>query len=703
MMKNTLLYITFSLIFALPIQAQIDRSKAPEPAPAPEIQIGDYTKFELENGLKVIVVENHKRPTLNVRLTIERDPILEGEHAGFVSMAGELLGTGTTTKTKAEIDEAVDFLGASFSTYSTGMSAYMLTKHTDKMMDIMTDVLYNPSFSEEELNKLKKLTLSGIAAGKEDANAIASNVSQVLNYGKKHPYGEIETEESVESITVDMCKKYYDVYFKPNVSYLVIVGDITVEAAKKMAEQYFADWKKGDVPSRTYQKPTPPNGNHVAFVAKEGAVQSVINITYPINLKPGSSDAIPASVMNSVLGGGVFTGRLMQNLREDKGFTYGARSSISTDKLIGSFQAGASVRNEVTDSSVTEFLYELRRMATEKVDEESLQLVKNSMTGSFARGLESSQTIARFALNIERYNLPQDYYATYLKKLNAVDANEVMAVAKKYIKPDNANIIVVGNTDIADNLAQFDKNGKVNFYDIYGNKTERVNIKPAPEGLTAEKVLNDYILAMTQTSKLKKAEKKLKKVKDITTKSSISVQGLSLEMVSYAKQPNKYAMEVKMGETVIQRQAFDGEKGFMTNMQTGTKDLEGDLLEQMKRQSTMNAELKYDELGYQTKLLGQVTEEGKTYYVIEISDSKGNPSKEFYDAETKLKHKVISQVEDPTAGEKITNKRVFSDYKEVEGILYPHGGSISIGPNMVDFKITQIAVNTKISDNLFEK
>jgi zinc protease len=702
-MKHILLNIAAFAMLALPLQAQVDRSKAPAPGKAPKIQIGDYSKFELTNGLKVIVVENHKRPTLSIQLSVERDPMLEGENAGYVSLAGQLLSNGTTNRTKAEIDEAVDFLGANLSTSSTGMYVSTLVKHTDKMMDIMTDVLYNPLFSEEQLEKLKKQTISGLSANKEDASAIASNVSNVLNYGRKHPYGEIETEETVATVTAEMCKNYYNTYFKPNVAYLVIVGDITTDAAKVLAEKYFGKWERGDVASRTYQMPKAPNGNHVAFVAKEGAVQSVINITYPIDLKPGSSDIIAAKVMNSILGGGVFSGRLMQNLREDKAYTYGARSSIGSDKLVAEFSAGASVRNDVTDSSVTEFIYELRRMATEAVDAADLQLVKNSMNGSFARSLESSQTIASFALNMERYNLPNDYYATYLQKLNAVTVEDVMAAAKKYIKPDNANIVIVGNIEEADKLAGFDSKGKVNYYDIYGNKTEAVNLKPAPEGLTAEQVLETYILAITSTPNMKKAGKVLKKIKDMSMVSSLTVQGMALEMISYNKAPNKYAMEVKFGEMVAQRQGFNGETGFSTNMQTGTKDLEGDELAQMKVQAIMFPELDSEKSGYTAQLLGVEKGKGASNYVLELTLVNGNKIKEYYNVETGLKTKTSSKVDTGDAAGEISTVRTFGDYKEVNGVLFPHKGSISAGPQNFDFEVTSIEINTKLGDGLFEK
>src|SRR5690606_8979191 len=245
---------------------------------------------------------------------LRNNPIIEGDKAGYVSMAGDLLGTGTTSRSKAQLDEEVDFIGASLNTSSNGIFASSLSKHTDKLLELMTDVLYNPSFAQDELYKVKTQTLSAVAANKEDPGTIAGNVRSVLVYGQDHPYGELTTEKSVESITVDDCKKYYSTYFKPNNAYLAIVGDIDVKTAKKIAEKYFGKWQRGEVTDPTYNVPQPPRQTYVALVDRPASVQSVINIGYPVTLKPGEPEVIKAGVMNQILGGG-FSSRLMQNLR----------------------------------------------------------------------------------------------------------------------------------------------------------------------------------------------------------------------------------------------------------------------------------------------------------------------------------------------------------------------------------------------------
>jgi zinc protease len=190
---------------------------------------------------------------------------------------------GTSTKSKSQIDETVDFIGADLSTSSRGVSGSCLKKHSATLLEVMSDVLLNPSFPEEELEKLRKQTISGLASEKTDPNAISGRVAALSNYGKSHPYGEYQTEKSVESVKRDDLVNYYNTYFKPNVSYLVVVGDITPEEAKVQAEQYFGKWKRGNVSDLKYKTPAPPVANEVVFVPMPGAVQSVIDITYPID------------------------------------------------------------------------------------------------------------------------------------------------------------------------------------------------------------------------------------------------------------------------------------------------------------------------------------------------------------------------------------------------------------------------------------
>jgi len=670
------------------------RAGAPAPGKARAINLGDYFTKTLDNGLTLIVVENHKLPRVSYSLSLKNNQILEKDQVGFVSMAGDLLRTGTKTKSKQEIDAAIDFIGGSLNTSGSGMFGSSLTKHQDKLLDIMTDVLYNPSFPAEEFEKLKKQTTSGLQASKADPSAMAGNVAAVLNYGKDHPYGEIQTERHVENMTLENCKSYYDTFFRPNNAMLTIVGDITPAEAEAKVNQYFGNWSKGTVPNVDYEAVSGPANTGVSFVNKDGAVQSVIRITYPIDMKPGAPDAIPGSVMNSILGGGIFSGRLMQNLREDKAYTYGARSSLSPNQLTGNFNASASVRNEVTDSSIHEFMYELRRMANENVTDEDLQLTKNSLSGGFARSLESPQTIARFARNIVRFNLPADYYETYLQKLEAVSIADVRSMASKYIRPENANIVVVGNKDeVADKLVKFDTDGKIDFYDAFGNLLE-VNNDAPPADLTPQVVLDDYFAAIG-------GKDNLQAIKSIEQHMTMEMMGQSMAIDLYQKAPNMFAMKVNAMGMVVQEQKFDGTKAFSGGMQGNKVVTEGPEFEAMKTQANITPQLNYLDATYNLELKGVEDVEGEKCYKILITDPNGSKSTEYYSVGKNLLMRSVSSQE--INGQNVTTTTDYGDYKDVSGFMMPHKITTAnpMTPAPMVMEATSIKVNGDIPADTF--
>ena len=668
------------------------RSMAPAAGPARPIEIGKSNQFTLANGLKVIVVENHKLPQISYQLTIDRDPILEKEKAGLADLAGGLLESGTTTMTKAEIDEAVDYIGAGLSSNATGGFASSLTKHTDKVLKLFSEVILTPSFPEAEFEKIKTQTLSGIQTQKDDPNAISDNVSSALVYGKNHPYGEIVNESTISSLTLDDCKQYYNTYFKPGNAYLVIVGDITPEQAKTKAEKYFGKWAEGKTPAYTYTTPSGVDKTSVAFVDKAGAVQSVINVTYAVDLKPGTEDVIPARVMNTILGSG-FSGRLFKNLREDKAYTYGAYSSLDADELVGIFSAGASVRNGVTDSAITQFMIELEKLRNEPVSKEELTLAKSFIAGTFARSLESPQTVAGFALNTDMYKLPADYYETYLQRLEAVTIEDVSRVAKKYITPSKARIVVVGNKDeVMSKLVPFDKNdGVIELYDIYANP--RKDESATPVDITPAQIVEKYLMAIGGPDKLKS-------ITSVDQSYNMDMMGTTItsRMVQDA---GKFYMDMNAQGMTVMKQIFDGEKAVAEQM--GSKmPIEGSDLDGIKEQATLFPEMRYSSEGFKTEVKGTEDVNGTSCYKLIVTKPSGNKSTEFYDKATFLK---VKEVQTSVAqGQTITNTFEYADYKSVDGVLLPHTITV-VSPDMpmpLVMKASSIKVNASVDPSLFK-
>ena len=684
-MKRILVLILFLSISAISF-AQVDRTKIPQAEPAPEVKIGNAESFVLPNGLKVFVVENHKLPKVTFSLMLDRDPIVEGKNAGYTSAAGELLRKGTKNRPKDKLEQEIDFLGATLNTSSTSVFASGLSKYTDKIMDIMADVILNPDFKQEELDKITKETLSGLAYSKDNPDAISDRVEKTLVYGKEHPYGEYETEETVKSVTLDMCNKYYETYFRPNIAYLAIVGDINKAKAKSLVEKYLGKWEKKDVPKNTFANPKAPIVNKISLVDRSNSVQSVISICYPVDLAIGSDDAMKARVTNLILGGNA-TARLFMNLRESKAYTYDASSSLNPDKLIGNFSASAKVRNVVTDSAITEIFNKMKKIRNEKVSEAELQNAKNYISGNFIRSLEQPATIAGFAINTALYNLPKDYYKNYLKNLNAVTAEDVQMMAKKYIKPNNAIVLVVGSgEEVAKKLSKFSVSGKIDYYDIYGEKIDP-NVKKVPEGVTVDQVLNKYVEAIG-------GKENILKVKDRTTKMSGAMQGMNITMTQTQKEPNKFYSLVDVGGMGQIITIFDGEKGKMNQMGQ-EQSMPAEQVEQMKYNS-LKAMIEYAEKGIKTELTGIETINNKETYKVTLTYPAGRKSTHYYDINSGL---MVRQISEQGGGTQAVD---FDDYREVKGVKYAFKMSVGTPNGTLDLIATSIEVNTNPSDTLFE-
>lgn len=677
------------------------RASAPTPSPAPAFNLGEYEDFKLDNGLNVIVVENHKLPVVSYQLFIDRGPLKEGNIAGISSITGQMLQTGTENRTKEEIDEKLDFIAASLNTSSSGFFASSLKKHSEELLEIATDVLYHPSFPKSEFDRIIQTTKSGLAFQKSDPNAISSNVGNAILYGKEHPYGEFTTEESVEAITLDDVREFYNNYYFPNKTYLIVVGDITTAEAKSQATKYFGNWKpKTDFSPMIPAAVNRPAENSVSFVNKDGAVQSVITVEQTTDYKPNAEDRMAASVMNTILGG-YFGSRLNKNIREDKGYTYGIRSSLSPDRYIGGFSISASVRNEVTDSTLTEIFKELKTLQEEPVSEKELELVKNVQTGQFARGLESPQTIAQYALNIARYDLPKDYYETYLEKLEKLTPEDIQQAANKYINPDQMQIIIVGNeAAVAGKLLPFDKNNEIDFYDSKANKIVKDlatdNMNGELDEVDAQAVIENYIETLGGRKKLSAVQSFISKSKAVTPMGDIST---TIE----SKGNKKVHLKVEASGMVVQEIIFNGLKAKVGGVQGSQVVTDPEQFHRFQSMAQFAKELDYfTSDDYKVTYVGKEKTDGEEAYKLQVMQPDGTSSIEYYNVETGLKMKEVVTVE--ANGQEFSTTQKFGDYKEVDGVKTPMETTLSGGgmPFEMVTKVEDIQINPEISDEVFD-
>lgn len=681
--------IPFLLLFvAVSMHAQIDRSKQPIPGAAPAIHLQTPQTFELENGLKVLVVKNTKLPRVRIQLLIDNPPIALNKKVGVENILAYVLGNGTTTISKQDFNEEIDFMGANISFGNNSGYASTLSKYFDRVFELFADAIINPLITEEEFQTQKNRYLEALKNNKKDVATTSRQVSLALLFGQKHPFGEFATEENVADITYSDIKQYYETFFSPENAYLVVVGDVDKAKVEALSKVFFSNWISKKVPNITYNDPQDVPFSQINFVDMPNAVQTNIVVENVVNLKMTDPDYFPVLVANNILGGD-FNSFLNMNLREDKGYTYGARSSTGADKYVTRFYASASVRNAVTDSAVVEFIREIKNIRENLVSTEQLALAKAKFTGDFVRALERPETVARYALNIETQNLPQNFYEDYLKKINTVTAQDIQRVANKYFKADNLRIVVTGKgSEILENLKKVEINGKpatIFYFDVYGNPMNEPNYNIAIDpSVTVENVLEKYINAVGGQSTLEK-------VNSLYSIAISEMQGMQLQLETKVTKSGKSLRKVTMMGMEVQKSIFDGEKGYMIAQGQKIENSDEDN-KTLKENTTPFRELNAKNV----VLKGIESIGGNNAFAVAF----GEKNVSYYDVVTGLK--IKDEITLSQNGMEIKSEVYYSDYQVVNGVNLPHTLTVIAGPQEIEFKVNQVLINEGVSDQDFE-
>ncbi|MCO6496249.1 MAG: insulinase family protein [Chitinophagaceae bacterium] len=676
--------------------AQIDRSHAPKPGVAPVISVKDPVQFKLDNGMTVLVVENHKFPKVSANLTIDRGPVYEGEKAGVMSLMGSMLSEGTKNKTKAEFDEAVDQMGADVGLSASGGSARSLTRYFDNTFMLMAEALRNPAMKEESFDKLKSMAINALKSTDRSASAISGRVVGALSYGRNTAMGEFQTEESLNGLTLQDVKDAYNNYITPSRSYLTFIGDITPEQAKALAEKAFGDWK-----GKSLTLPVIPNVSNVAeteidLVDVPTAVQSEITVTNLVNLPMSSPDYFPVLLANQILGEGS-TGRLFQNLREKHGFTYGSYSSIGSGRFQTSFKATAQVRNDKVDSAVAEIMKEINRIRTEKVTEKELDDTKTLYTGQFALSMENPAVPAAFASNILINNLDKDFYRNYLKKISEVTVDDIQRVAQKYFSHDNARIVVVGK-ELAVKPGLEKLGYPVKMFDKFGEPvTEQPdNDNAAAADITAKDVIDNYIKALG-------GESAVKGITSMLSEGSMEMQGMNLGFEERDMAPNLSKITLAMGGQPIVTDVFNGEKGWKSQMGQ-SMDYTEEEVKMKKDNKALIPQVAYFTDGFDVKVAGVEKIDGKDAYKLTVKMPSGLERSEWYDVESGFL--VKNEASLTMEGQEIVQTTEYKDYREVGNLKFPFSMvlevSTAMGQQEMTIKLTSIKVNEGVSKEDFK-
>ena len=457
----------------------LDRSKPPKPGPPKDMAFPDYFDSTLANGINLIVIENNKVPAVSIRLIFKNSgAYYDSSEYGISSITAELLTKGTKSRTATQIAEEVDFYGANLSSGSDWDGSYIslsvLKKYLNNVTDVLADVVLNPVFSDEEIKRVKEQRIATIQQGKDDPSTLSDRMFNKVVF-ENSPYANpLEgTEESVHNLTREQIINFYSSHYCPSNLILAFVGDITKDEALKIVENKFGSWdrkceKQELLSSIENNIEKSFKSNNVYIVDKPDAVQSNLRIGH-MGIARNNPDYIAVTVMNTILGG-FFGSRINLNLREKHGYTYGARSLFNARILPGDFSVDTDVRNEVTDSSVTLIIEELKRIVSEEVTDEELQTVKNYLAGVFPLQLETANAIASRVLNLKLYGLPKDYYNTYISNIQKLTKHDILNAAKKYIDPNNLYIVLSGNSNIIkEKIKSF---GAVHIFDADGKSLQ---------------------------------------------------------------------------------------------------------------------------------------------------------------------------------------------------------------------------------------
>jgi len=453
-------------------QTEAFRRQMPPPLDLRPLNLPEPFETTLANGLQVVMVEDRRLPLVSFRLAFRsgdaNDPVAL---PGLSDMMSHLLTEGTETRTSRQLAEEVERIGATLNVGSgsdfTTVAGSALSIYSEEILELMADVTQRSSFPESELELARENTKQMLIQQRAQPTFLASERMSRVVFGE-HPYARISpTPDSLDAMTREEMLRFRQATMVPNNAVMVIIGDVDRDLTLARVTELFGNWTSRDLPDLKF--PPPPNREaRVAYlIDRPGSAQSNIVIAN-LGITRTSGDYFPMLLMHTVLGANA-SSRLFMNLREEKGYTYGAYSNLDARRLLGTFRVSAEVRTAVTGVSLHEFFLELDRIRDEVVSDEELANAKSYLAGVFPIRIETQDGLIDQLVSIKMFDLPEDYLHTYRDRINAVTAAEIQRVAQSHVTPDRAAIVVVG--DAAEIRAQVQPYAKViELYDTEGNQ-----------------------------------------------------------------------------------------------------------------------------------------------------------------------------------------------------------------------------------------
>lgn len=687
-MKKHILYLIVLMTAAVFAKDNLDITKKPEPLAEKKYTFPEYKQETLANGLKVFIVEDHRQPTINFNMIIQGGSSEDGEKPGLASMTASMLTKGAGKMNALQIASKLDNIGAGIHASADrdkiSIGGSCLKKHFGTVVDMMSLVLLNPTFPNDELKKLKKLEIAGLQNEKSQPNAIMGKIVKKVIYGDSHPYAAISTEKSLNSIEHEDMVNYHAKYFVPGNASIVITGDITPKKAVSELEDALKKWKKSDVPEIKIPATKPlPLG--VYFIPRLGSVQSTVVMAAPA-VPFIDKDWEMIDMVSDVLGAG-FGGKLTRSLREKYSYTYSPYSQVSRSKYANLMLCGADVRNAVTDSAIAVMRDDILSMSSELMKPEDLERTKKYTVGAYSMALASSDFIASLIQNADFNGIPIERVKNFPTNRMSISNYQVQKTAKKYLNPSGLYIFVVGSPDVRKTL---DKFGKVYEYNLDIQPQEIAEMESL--SITPEKLLSKYKEAIGGSEAIEGLKSIIKKG---SAKLNLPGQDpLEGTLTMKQKSSGKFYQIVEMGS--FTQESWVGDSGSWSKSMGSIHKDDGIELEKSNYKAELFPALSLIKLGYKLEVLGR---QGGSIIMKSVSPL-GQESTYFFDEKSYLLTKREAIENSPQGPIPLTTE--FGDYQKFGNILMPVKVSETNPFFSINFNMSY-ELNPEIDDSIFNR
>lgn len=686
------------------------------------IQLPPIKTITLENGLKVIVIEQPTLPIIQFSLRVRVGAIHEPtDRTGLATFTASMLRQGTTTRTADEISEAIDFvggsLGASADVERTDVTARVLKKDLQVGLDLLADVVQNPSFPEKEMGIIRNQLIADVRSTQDDPESLAAAHLDFALFGTIHPLGRAMSEQSLNAITRDDLVTFHGMYYRPNNSVLAVAGDVKADEIIQLVKKAFGNWQRADIPPAPLPEPVKLQGYKVRFVHKPGQTQTHIEIGH-FGLAVTDPDYIPTILANYVLGGGVFSSRLLQIIRSKAGKTYSIFSYFPSYSFPGYFRISTFTRNEQAFETLQLIVDEFKKFKEGGITQEELQAAQDNIAGSYILRLETLSGLATTVLNNDFYGFGMDRSRNWRKLIRSVTLEQANQAIKDRFDPENLAIVLLSDIKTLEGRTEL----------IPGISLESVNVvnwlepvtaraKPyaeflaalsAPKGPTelvwAAQITPDAKALLERAFAAQGGFEKLAQLRDTYVKAQGSLfregQEFKVDIEVWIKLPNKLRQTIKFtgGQNTI---IYNGTQGWV-QVGAQVRDLPAQSLTEISESIEFDSLLflwNIARAGYTFEIVGTAQVDGQETQILRMTNSRGKSADFYFDLKRFVPLKIVTQT-----AEGKSKEQLLSDYRQVEGFWVPFALKTLEDKELTDsFEVVEFTVNTGVGDEQFEK